>query len=182
MSSHHVVRDHQEATILLLHPPVKFETLGELLEWGGALWGEPETLPWLVSHRIKPDCILSHLSDEQIGTYFPDVTVLRCEMELSSRIQLIADKTGNPRVMIVSSDCVARIQTLIKIKFFPQEVFFVDDVFRYFFCRGEKLLQIQKNGSQTDVSLMEQPFFWQSLRHVFSVDQTAMYLVRILWQ
>jgi hypothetical protein len=32
------------------------------------------------------------------------------------------------------------------------------------------------------VSLMEQPFFWQSLRHVFSVDQTAMYLVRILWQ
>jgi hypothetical protein len=182
MSSHHVVRDHQEATILLLHPAVNFATLGELLEWGGALWGEPEIIPWLVSHRTKPDGILSHLSDDQVGTYFPDVTVLRCGKEISSRIQMIADKTGNPRVMIVSSDCVARIQTLIKVKSFPQEIFFVDDAYRYFFCRGEKLFQLQKNSRQTHVSSLDQPFFWQPWRNDFSVDQTALYLVRILWQ
>ncbi len=182
MSSHHVVRDHQEAIILLLHPLVDKETLGELLEWGSALWVEEETLPWLDAHRIKPDGILAKVSDIHVEGYFPDVTVLQSESDLLTRIQLITSITGNSRFMVVSSDCVPPIRELIAGNFFSTEIFFVDDSFRYFFSRGEKIMQLQNNGRQTELSPMDQSFSWVPLDEVFSAVNTDVYLVRILWQ
>ncbi len=182
MSSHHVVRDHQEAIILLLYPLVDTETLGELLEWGGALWVEEETLPWLDAHRIKPDGILTKLSERHLEGFFPDVTVLQSESDLLTRIQLIASITGNSRFMVVSSDCVPPIRELIAGNFFSTEIFFVDDSFRYFFSRGEKLKQLQNNGRQTELSSIDQSFSWFPLDGVFTAVHSDVYLVRILWQ
>ena len=61
MSSHAVVRTHQEPALVLWGCPTYEEAgaVDELLEWHPFLWASPSALPWLEARNMQPDRCIS---------------------------------------------------------------------------------------------------------------------------
>jgi hypothetical protein len=72
MSSHAVVRTHQEPALVLWGSPGREEgsVLDDLLEWHPQIWTTPEAIPFTEARNLKPDGNISKHLEHDKGPLF----------------------------------------------------------------------------------------------------------------
>jgi hypothetical protein len=181
MSSHHVVRDHQEPALLLLAPAPDLETLGQLLDWGSGLWVDEIMLEWASAHGVKPDAAWISPSAPMPQELFPDLQVFPSQEHLAEKIETIAQHTGQKKVTLVSANCLPYLQEISREPALHASVTFADNHYTYFFADAHKRHVMLHRGIQFECSPETGPFHWQDASADIRAHIEFPLPVRVLW-